>query len=329
VRDDFSRPTKVEIARRVGSLCSNPDCVKVTTGSAAQDDSSVNIGVAAHITAASEGGPRFDRTLSADQRKHASNGIWLCQTCAHLIDTDENRFSANLLRTWKAQAEDFALSQVGKAGPGYRPLQCKIELDDSDRALLLSLALPSEDHIASITANLNDSAKRDIEAFKRMPSWPRHSIPLTLRMKDGKNDNAFSPSDVATLLTLRNELAIVAPPGTGKTTSLLQLAEAIVANEQRVAAFVSLSEWSTGHDTILASLTHHNAFRAFREQHFMLLAIHGCLALLLDGWNELNPTSRVRAIKELEALRRDFPLLQIAISTRREARQVPISDLLT
>jgi hypothetical protein len=57
-------------------------------------------------------------------------------------------------------------------------------------------------------------------------------------MEDRTNDNALGPSDVAELLSFRNEIAIVAPPSTGKTTSLLQRAESIVADEETVAAFV-------------------------------------------------------------------------------------------
>jgi hypothetical protein len=57
----------------------------------------------------------------------------------------------------------------------------------------------------------------------------------------------------------------------------------------------------------------------------MLLAHHGRLVLLLDGWNELDPASRTRAIHELKALRRDYPLLGMVVSTRRQARDVPIS----
>ena len=105
----------------------------------------------------------------------------------------------------------------------------------------------------------------------------------------------------------------------------MQLAEKILASEQRVAVFVPLNEWSSQGDNILASLTHRAVFREFSERDFLLLAVHGRLALVLDGWNELDADSRKRAIFELKRLRRDFPLLQIAISTRRQALDVPIS----
>lgn len=51
----------------------------------------------------------------------------------------------------------------------------------------------------------------------------------------------------------------------------------------------------------------------------MLTAFHGRLALLLDGWNELDPDLRVRALRDLKALRRDYPLMTIVIATRRQA----------
>jgi hypothetical protein len=68
----------------------------------------VNLGEAAHITAASPGGPRYDQDLSPDERVSADNGIWLCPTCAALIDRDDNRYPEAKLREWKADAEAAA-----------------------------------------------------------------------------------------------------------------------------------------------------------------------------------------------------------------------------
>ncbi len=67
-----------------------------------------NVGVAAHITAASPGGPRYDETLTSDGRSDISNGIWLCQIHAKLIDDDELAFPASTLKAWKETAEMMA-----------------------------------------------------------------------------------------------------------------------------------------------------------------------------------------------------------------------------
>ena len=72
-----------------------------------QDDPSkaVNVGVGAHIIAASPGGPCYDPSLSREERSGHKNGIWLCQTCAKLIDNDPARFTVDVLRKWKSDAE--------------------------------------------------------------------------------------------------------------------------------------------------------------------------------------------------------------------------------
>jgi hypothetical protein len=53
------------------------------------DGGVTNIGVAAHISAASPGGARYDEALTSEVRSDITNGIWLCQTHAKLIDDDE------------------------------------------------------------------------------------------------------------------------------------------------------------------------------------------------------------------------------------------------
>jgi len=65
----------------------------------------LNLGVAAHITSASEGGPRYNANLTNEQRCNSDNGIWLCQNCAKLIDNDVTRYPEAVIRAWKTLAE--------------------------------------------------------------------------------------------------------------------------------------------------------------------------------------------------------------------------------
>lgn len=113
-RDDFNEAVKRTLAARVGGLCSNPGCRALTSGPHEDAGKAVNLGVAAHITAAAPGGPRFDAALTVEQRASVENAIWLCQNCAKLIDNDPGRFPVTLLREWKATAEEEARSIVGK-----------------------------------------------------------------------------------------------------------------------------------------------------------------------------------------------------------------------
>ena len=107
-RDDFSLKTKDLLARRVGMRCSNPNCRQPTSGPRIDPQKSLNVGAAAHITAASGGGPRRDGSLSKEARQSGDNGIWLCQTCAKLVDNDAQRYSESLLREWKRLSEEAA-----------------------------------------------------------------------------------------------------------------------------------------------------------------------------------------------------------------------------
>ena len=114
MRDAFAEDTKRALGARVGQRCSNPTCGALTSGPQADPERALNVGVAAHITAAAPGGVRYDATLTPEQRRHANNGIWLCQTCGKLVDNDATLFPVDTLRAWKQRAENEALSRIGK-----------------------------------------------------------------------------------------------------------------------------------------------------------------------------------------------------------------------
>jgi hypothetical protein len=115
MRDEFNEKAKRIVAQRVGFRCSKPSCRASTSGPQLDPAKTLNLGVAAHITAASGGGPRYDPSLSPEERKHINNAIWLCQNCGKLVDNDQSRFTAEKLRQWKVQAEAGALAIIGRA----------------------------------------------------------------------------------------------------------------------------------------------------------------------------------------------------------------------
>jgi len=123
VRDDFDSNTKITLAKRVGFHCSNPKCQKLTSGPHEDPTKSVNIGVAAHISAASPGGKRYDAEMSSEARKCIDNGMWLCQNCAKLIDSDEKKYSVDLLKDWKSTSEQSACREVENSVASTRAVQ--------------------------------------------------------------------------------------------------------------------------------------------------------------------------------------------------------------
>jgi hypothetical protein len=112
MRDDFKPKTKDNLAKRVGFICSNAECNMLTIGPNSDKNKNTSIGVAAHIKAASEGGPRYDKNLSSEERQDINNGIWLCQSCSRLIDRDIKKYTTDLLQKWKKNAESVASERL-------------------------------------------------------------------------------------------------------------------------------------------------------------------------------------------------------------------------
>ena len=63
------------------------------------------IGIAAHICAAAPGGPRYDPTMTPEQRSSIENGIWVCRTHSGVIDCDVVTYPADRLRDMKRRHE--------------------------------------------------------------------------------------------------------------------------------------------------------------------------------------------------------------------------------
>lgn len=105
-RDDFTKATKRALAERVAWRCSCPGCGQLTVGPSHESEKKTTmVGEAAHITAASKGGPRYDPNLTSEERKSISNGIWMCTHCAKIIDSDYTIYSPETIRKWKTTAE--------------------------------------------------------------------------------------------------------------------------------------------------------------------------------------------------------------------------------
>lgn len=118
-RDDFPQRIITKLRDRVAHRCSNPDCRVPTSGPVQSDaEKTVNIGKAAHICAAAPKGPRYDASMSKEQRKGINNAIWLCAGCADKIDRDAAAFPVDLLKQWKVAAEKAATEELNTKLPG-------------------------------------------------------------------------------------------------------------------------------------------------------------------------------------------------------------------
>jgi hypothetical protein len=117
-RDEFSEKVRRAVAARAGWRCSLAECGKLTVGPSDEGpDKSTNIGEAAHICAASQGGRRYDASMTPDERSGIDNAMWLCSDHAKLIDRDEVTYTAQRLRVIKREHE-AACARAVRTGLG-------------------------------------------------------------------------------------------------------------------------------------------------------------------------------------------------------------------
>lgn len=126
-RHEFTKPTRLLLMQMAGGICSMPGCGINTGGSNAEQTSHAWVHNVAHICSAAPGvgAARYDPDQTEAERKSHENGIWLCANHATIIDSDEKKYSVELLKSWKRQAQkrsndmlgqpSFSLSEMNRA----------------------------------------------------------------------------------------------------------------------------------------------------------------------------------------------------------------------
>lgn len=213
-RDEFSASTRRTLLLRVAGLCSKPECRKMTLVPTSEYPGSIGItGRAAHITAATVNGPRYDAQMTKEERRSATNGIWLCAVCADLIDKDNGReYSVPLLKSWKHNAEQRVADQSLISSMARMPLWLdKIstpyyiniprviyfnEISLSPKtASLFSAGFPASGYIANELAEVSAAFRRlsirtvDVDVLLQPEVQVREGLPISfyrgVRTKNG------------------------------------------------------------------------------------------------------------------------------------------------
>ncbi len=288
---------------RVGWLCSYPSCREPTVGATSDGDDVINVGVAGHISAAAPGGPRYDPDMKPDQRRSPDNGIWLCQDHAKALDSNDPEFTVENLRRWKGGAQKESFHRVMRHGDGGG--NSNVEPSDEE-----------------LSRRLRAAAAVDLAKFRNSERWSSTAIERTLDVEELRV-SVGTPELARGLITL-GDFVLVAPPGMGKTTGLFQIAEAALEANAASPIVVPLGSWSANQDTLLGAILKRPAFRIFSDKDFRSVAARPGVFLLLDGWNELDSSSRRRATSEMQDLQLDLPALGFVVATREQRRVAPI-----
>jgi len=233
--DDFNQKTKRLLAQRVGYLCSNPECRAQTCGPCAQPDKIVTAGDAAHISAASPNGPRFDPSLSSEERRAYDNGIWLCVVHARVIDQDDSHYTVERLRSWKSQAEAHAMERLGK--PQTQPTACS-----SDIRRFVALA---KSVIAGLRAYTRDSSFVGIEGPLKQVEALAFSLnlPIPIEIRTIPYPEGKVPPNPFLQDRFEGRLTIRFPDGSFESGSAAHASGLELLIEARDSALVALEQW--------------------------------------------------------------------------------------
>ncbi len=140
-RANFSKKTVDTLQMRAAFICSNPECRALTIAPLEKDENHYTYaGEAAHITAAAPDGPRYDATLTDEQRADITNGIFLCSVCADVVDKNDGLgYTVDQLKEWKQQHEKWIRENLNKNIADQKPSEIAGEIKVSGKGTVVGL----------------------------------------------------------------------------------------------------------------------------------------------------------------------------------------------
>lgn len=292
MRDDFSIATKELLAKRVALRCSNPGCRHVTSGPQKNPVKVINTGVAAHITAASADGPRYDPSLTPKERRSPENGIWLCQSCAKLVDNDPIRYGVEILHQWKVVAETNAAYELEHSRSHGTDDTIELSINDSSGQPNINWTI----YVAKVR-QLNE-----------IPCYVPQKVRLSNRLLN-----------LEEALKLQPCLFVLGPAGAGKTANLRHAHISLLDQiPRRIPIWVQLDLYEPkigllglvqqGLGQYGLQLTGSDIIRVLKSAE---------VELIMDGWTEVYPDHRDYLRKEFRRWRLEYPHHRYVISGRR------------
>ncbi|WP_061298982.1 NACHT domain-containing protein [Herbidospora cretacea] len=185
-----------------------------------------------------------------------------------------------------------------------------------------------------VTQRLDQSLVRVARARLDLDSAPDAVAPPPRSWHVTRGDDPWQPPAGATPLDVYNRLdgsmLILGAPGAGKTTMILELAEALLsrANLPRapLPVVVELADWAVGERTFFGTSAPLELRTWLLRRIDSLYGIgdgvtdswlaDGRVALLLDGFDEVPAEHRARCVAEINALYERYPQVPLVVGSR-------------
>jgi hypothetical protein len=201
------------------------------------------------------------------------------------------------------------------------------------RQLLLGIAVSKTPAFADLCTDVAHAARENVElwfAHRRLGSHPS----LTLRfliVSEGRDvTEQIQQQEILKLLKQHRHILLEAPPGSGKTTTLVQMARSL-ADRDIIPILVHLPEWASSGQAGLADflVAHSGPFQARPLNAAQVLQVlqQRPTVVLLDGWNELSSPGLELIEQRLQAEQLKFPDTGFLLATRGHRFTPPLDGL--
>lgn len=174
----------------------------------------------------------------------------------------------------------------------------------------------ASDSLEAVAVRARAASASDLLGFRRAQGKLLGVANLALLELDQKDEwQQISQTELVSRLRRGTSFILEGAPGAGKSTSLLQLADQLHADEvDRVPLLLPLGEFAG--DSVFTEILRRRSFANFTPQQLAQLASAGRLVLLCDGWNELSSDQRAAVKAAVELFRRDFPECSLILASR-------------
>lgn len=140
-RHPISSKTLKRLFAASGGFCAFPEC----NTRLVDEKSGALIGEMCHINATSPGGPRYDPTLSHEERNNDENLIILCPTHHSLIDQDAETYTSEKLIAFKKSHEEMVAAILSNTvttiiqDSQTKDLERQVDFESVDFAIVVAL----------------------------------------------------------------------------------------------------------------------------------------------------------------------------------------------